>query len=175
MSEPILQAIQAGRAGARLAKFIEGSLAPFGLSIPQYRTLGLLADAAPLASALAHWLSVSAPTITGIVDGLVARSLIERRPDPTDRRRITHRLTKPGRKLLNDADNAISGDLLRLVRAVGDPTKLDLAIRGLAAWQEIMDAAREQGYRRPIRSVGRISDTANVDVQPTDSRRKRVG
>jgi DNA-binding MarR family transcriptional regulator len=45
---------------------------------------------------------VSMPTITSVVDGLVARGLVEREPEPSDRRRVRLNLTPAGRRLYED-------------------------------------------------------------------------
>ena len=49
---------------------------------------------------LADKLAVSRPSVTGVVDGLVARGLVPRNPDAADRRRIGVDLTGDGRRLL---------------------------------------------------------------------------
>src|SRR5690349_21731217 len=77
-----------GRAIARLAKHLENGLAPLDVSVPQYRVLALLAEGSAASSALAGRLAVSPPSITAVVDGLVARDLVTRTPDPDDRRRL---------------------------------------------------------------------------------------
>src|SRR5438105_10787828 len=96
----------AARAVARLAKQVEVAIAPLDLSLPQYRVLALLDDGSTASSVLARQLAVSPPTVTAVVDGLVARSLVERRPDPEDRRRLTLLLTRDGKLVLAAADAA---------------------------------------------------------------------
>src|SRR3978361_1242959 len=53
-------------------------------------------------SALAHRLGISAPTASRAVDGLVDLGLMERRPDPDDRRAVQIDLTPPGRKRVEE-------------------------------------------------------------------------
>src|SRR5438309_2699831 len=98
----------APRAAARLAKHLETALSSVELSLPQYRLLAYLDGGEAAASVLAGDLAVTRPSITALVDGLVARSLIERRADEADRRRVTHLLTDEGRELLQRADDAIN-------------------------------------------------------------------
>jgi long-chain acyl-CoA synthetase len=89
---------------ARLSKIVESSLGDEELSLPQYRLLAFLSQGDWAASALADRLDVSRPSVTSLVDGLVKRGLVERRPDPGDRRRIDHVLTPAGRAALEAAD-----------------------------------------------------------------------
>jgi MarR family transcriptional regulator, organic hydroperoxide resistance regulator len=49
--------------------------------------------------ALADELSVNASTMTGIIDRMSAKELVERRPDPTDRRALAVFLLPKGREL----------------------------------------------------------------------------
>lgn len=49
---------------------------------------------------IADALGVSRASITGLVDGLVKLSLVDRSPHPSDRRKVICRLTKRGRELL---------------------------------------------------------------------------
>ena len=88
----------AARAVARLAKQVEVALGPLDLSLPQYRVLALLGDGSTASSVLARKLAVSPPTVTAVVDGLVARGLVERQADPEDRRRLTLLLTRDGKR-----------------------------------------------------------------------------
>jgi DNA-binding MarR family transcriptional regulator len=53
--------------------------------------------------ALADWLHISPSRMVAIVDQLEARTLLERRPQPGDRRVRTLHLTPEGRKLLAQA------------------------------------------------------------------------
>lgn len=53
-------------------------------------------------SELADRLGITRPSITSLIDGLVAQGLVRRRPARGDRRRMTISLTPAGRKLLTD-------------------------------------------------------------------------
>jgi long-chain acyl-CoA synthetase len=122
----------APRAAARLAKHLETALGTVELSLPQYRLLAYLDGGEAAASVLAGDLAVTRPSITALVDGLVARSLIERRADDADRRRVTHLLTDAGRALLQQADEAINE---RLAAIAGPMTALE-------EWGTAMDVHR---------------------------------
>ncbi len=133
------QPVPLGRAAARLAKHVEIALGRSDLSLPQYRVLVLLGDGSAVASVLASKLAVSPPSVTAIVDGLVARALVKRRSDNGDRRRVTHELTDKGRRVLCEADAQASARL----EAVADHLAArdrERAMAGLRLWHDAMDA-----------------------------------
>jgi long-chain acyl-CoA synthetase len=127
----------AGRAVARLAKQLEVALGPLDLSLPQYRVLSLLRDGSSASSDLARRLTVSPPSITAVVDGLVARGLVERRPDPEDRRRLAVLLTRDGQKLVDAADAAAEARLDVIASFFDDEPP------SLASWNVALDRSRE--------------------------------
>jgi long-chain acyl-CoA synthetase len=129
-----------GRVVARLARQVELALATVDLTLPQYRVLILLGEGQEAASALADKLAVSRPSVTGVVDGLVARGLVQRDQDADDRRRVAHTRTDAGRRLLAAADDQVQ---LRL-SDVADyrPERAAAAAEGLGLWQEALDAYR---------------------------------
>lgn len=128
----------AARAVARLAKQVEMALTSLDLSLPQYRVLALLGEGSTASSVLARRLAVSPPSVTAVVDGLVARGLVERRSDPEDRRRLTLLLTRDGAKVLAAADNAAEAHLGDIAGYFDDnpPT-------GLHRWNLALDRMRE--------------------------------
>jgi long-chain acyl-CoA synthetase len=136
----------AARAVARLAKQVEVALAPLDLSLPQYRVLSLLADGSSASSVLARKLAVSPPSVTAVVDGLVARGLVERRDDPEDRRRLTLLLTRDGKRLLAAADVAGEARLDEIAGFLVDPP--DALAAGLEGWNRALDRNREAHVRR---------------------------
>jgi long-chain acyl-CoA synthetase len=134
----------AARALARLARHVEHALDPLGLSLPQYRVLSLLGDGSTASSALAHRLAVSPPSVTAVVDGLVARALVERQADPEDRRRLTLLLTPGGVDLLRAAEAAVDARLGEVAEYLEDPTGAAAAIEALQQWNHALDAFREE-------------------------------
>ena len=128
-----------GRIAARLAKHVEKALGPGDLSLPQYRVLALLAHGSAVASALASKLAVSPPSVTAIVDGLVARGLVQRQTDGGDRRRVTHVLTDKGRRVLSEADTEATARLEAIAGHLA-PRERERAIEGLRLWPEAMDS-----------------------------------
>lgn len=135
--------LQACRAAARLARQVERALSAVDLSLPQYRLLALLAASQELASALAGLLAVRPPSVTAVVDGLVQRGLVERRPDVEDRRRVTHLLTPAGQAALSAGDEAVGVRLAALADHLADEEG-DRAVDGLELWGEALEAARDR-------------------------------
>ena len=129
-----------GRAAAWLAKQIELALAEVDLSLPQYRILGMLGEGASMPSALAERLAVRRPTITAVVDGLVARGLVERTPGGGDRRSVTHTLTVKGKRLVAKADAAVDGRLVAIADSLDDPGAARQALDSLELWRRAMRA-----------------------------------
>jgi long-chain acyl-CoA synthetase len=125
---------------ARLARQVELALTTADLTLPQYRVLILLCERTEEASVLAYKLAVSRPSVTGVVDGLVSRGAVERQPDPADRRRVCHRLTADGRRLLAEADAEVEQRLRQIAEL--RPGGGEDAFSELASWQEALDAYR---------------------------------
>jgi DNA-binding MarR family transcriptional regulator len=73
---------------------------PEGLSLAQYHLLEPLADGPSTNRQLAAAADVSSPTATRMIDVLVARDLVTRVEDPTDRRAVLISLTPRGRRAL---------------------------------------------------------------------------
>jgi len=96
---------------ARLARHLEKVLAEDGMTLPQYRVLAFLSEGDRAASRLAEWMSVSRPSITALVDGLVEQGWVERKACASDRRAVLHEITPAGRRRLADATAMLSGDL----------------------------------------------------------------
>jgi DNA-binding MarR family transcriptional regulator len=66
-----------------------------------------LADAPMTMRGLAALLAVDAPYTTVVVDDLESRGLVERRPDPADRRRKIVAITTAGRRLAGQAERVL--------------------------------------------------------------------
>ena len=111
---------------------------------PQYRVLSLLADGSSASSALAGRLAVSPPSVTAVVDGLVARGLVERQADAGDRRRLTLLLTPAGVTLLRAAETAVDARLGEVAEYLEDPSSAAAAIEALQQWNHALDAFREE-------------------------------
>jgi DNA-binding MarR family transcriptional regulator len=73
---------------------------PDGLSLAQYHLLEPLGEGPSTNGQLAESAGVSSPTATRMVDVLLARDLVTRVEDPTDRRAVLISLTPGGRRAL---------------------------------------------------------------------------
>jgi long-chain acyl-CoA synthetase len=132
-----------GRVVARLARQVDQALGDAGLSMPQYRVLCFLDEVdGAAASAVAGRLQVTRPSVTALVDGLVTRGLVERRPSTTDRRSVEHHLTADGRHALDAGDLAVQRRLGELAAPLSDAARTD-ARAGLEAWGAALDHARQ--------------------------------
>ena len=131
-----------GRVAAWLSKRVEVALATVDLTLPQFRVLGILAEGSSAASGLADRLAVRRPSITALIDGLVARGLVDRRQEEDDRRKVALRLTTDGERILGEADRAVDEYIASLAGCL--PSKEEaMALRSLELWGRAMVASRE--------------------------------
>ncbi|MGC5022377.1 MarR family winged helix-turn-helix transcriptional regulator [Micromonospora sp. DT47] len=104
------------------------------ITLPQLRTLVILADRAPLRTVdLAAALRVHPSTATRTCDRLVRRGLVARHHRPTDRRVAWLMLTEAGRALVGDVMRRRTEELRRLLRTADSdrphsPTELINAV-----------------------------------------------
>ena len=102
------------------------------MSVPQYRTLAFVYrnEGASLSEVTDH-IGLTLPTMSALVDGLVARGLVNRRTDPNDRRRMTLTLTESGRARLQSARAATVAYLEEKLRQLpaSDRATVTLAMR----------------------------------------------
>ena len=131
-----------GRVAAWLAKRVEVALGQVELTLPQYRVLGILAEGKAAASGLADRLAVRRPSITALVDGLVARGLVDRRQEDADRRKVEVRLTPEGVRTLAVADAAVDEYLVAIAGHLPDKEEA-MALRSLELWARAMVDSRQ--------------------------------
>jgi MarR family transcriptional regulator, organic hydroperoxide resistance regulator len=82
------------------SRFWSQKVTALGVTAVQAMVLGFLADDDRITSKqLGERVSLDSATLTGILDRLEATVLIERRPNPDDRRAITICLTQEGKKV----------------------------------------------------------------------------
>jgi long-chain acyl-CoA synthetase len=77
--------------------------------------------------------------VTALVDGVVAKGLVERLPDPGDRRKITLAMTSTGFAVLAEADTAISARLQHVASYLPDDDAVR-ALEGLGLWSQALRA-----------------------------------
>jgi DNA-binding MarR family transcriptional regulator len=106
----------------RMETEIEERLRPEGVAIEPFRVLGFLAakDGQPMGELATHVL-VDSPTLTKIVDRMVASALVYRAPDPNDRRRVLIFLSDKGRRLHARLAALVSAGGGVLVEGLPDP------------------------------------------------------
>jgi long-chain acyl-CoA synthetase len=127
---------------------VEVALSAVDLTLPQFRVLGILAEGSSAASGLADRLAVRRPSITALIDGLVARGLVDRRQEDSDRRRVSLRLTQDGERILVEADKAVDEYMVSLAGYL--PNKEEaMALRSLELWGRAMAASREAPKKAP--------------------------
>jgi len=116
------------------------ALAPWGVSPSHLRALGVLLRHGPARPGeLAEHLRIAPRSATEVVDALAERGLVERRPDPADRRATQVVVTDAGTELgravrtaraaeadrvfaeLDDADRAELDRILRRLAGDGNP------------------------------------------------------
>jgi DNA-binding MarR family transcriptional regulator len=83
-----------------IRRAIELAEGPSRLTMPQLRCLQRIARGDSLTTHLARTMGVAVPTMTSMIDGLSERGLVERQPDPTDRRQVRILLTPAGNEVL---------------------------------------------------------------------------
>ena len=96
-----------------LETYSQGVEKRFDLTGPQLWALWELGRSGPLAlKDLAEKMKLDSSTLVGVVDRLVAKGLIVRNPDATDRRRISLVPTSKGEEILAAAPHPAQGHLL---------------------------------------------------------------
>jgi long-chain acyl-CoA synthetase len=149
-SELVPRLVEGGRTVARLARHVELALQPLELTLSQFRVLCALASGAEASSSLAEKLAVSAPSVTTVVDGLVARRLVDRRHDTgPDRRRVSISLTASGAQLAEAARAAVAARLASIATRLGPSESARAAVDSLALWAVALDAERDDQRLQP--------------------------
>jgi DNA-binding MarR family transcriptional regulator len=115
---------------ARLARVLECSIAA-GLTLPQYRVLGLLAGGDERATLLANRVAVAKPTLTSIVDSLFERGFVAREVPDGDRRSVRLSITAAGRAELRKAAAAFRESLDEVLAECADAERVLDAINAL--------------------------------------------
>ncbi|MFI0897493.1 MarR family winged helix-turn-helix transcriptional regulator [Streptomyces sp. NPDC020983] len=108
-------------------------LADEGCSVEQWRVLSAVAGSGGLPmSEIADHALMPAPSLTKLVDRMVADNLVHRRADPGDRRRVLLHLAPRGRALYERAAARVAADHAGLLEALGDTGGLAAALAALA-------------------------------------------
>jgi DNA-binding MarR family transcriptional regulator len=106
--------------------------ARLGMGFTRVKALDHLARAPMTMRELATLLAVDAPYTTVVVDDLESRGLVERRPDPDDRRRRIVAATTAGRRVAGQAGELLDAPPAALVDLPADDlAHLDRIMRRL--------------------------------------------
>src|SRR4051812_15083082 len=104
------------------------ALAPWDLSPHQARALRVVCEREDTRiSDLAEALHIAPRSATEVADGLQARGLVERTPDPADRRAVILRPTGEGRRIRAEIDAARTADSAELFARLPAADRADLA------------------------------------------------
>jgi MarR family transcriptional regulator, organic hydroperoxide resistance regulator len=97
------------QADRRVSARLGAILTARGSSLDQWHVLSYLSDGAGHAmSEIGAVLMVPAPSMSKLIDGMVSRSLVYRRVDAADRRRVLVFLAARGRRLHDDLGTAVA-------------------------------------------------------------------
>lgn len=105
----------------RGSRLLSSLLRPLGLTVPQFDALAnLYVGDGITQQQLARRLLVTKGNVTGLLDRLAERGLVERRADPTDRRANRIALTEQGRALAQrslEVQHALVAELMGVLDA----------------------------------------------------------
>ena len=131
---------------ARLSRLLEH--AGTDLTLPQFRLLAMVARGDERATALAGRLSLSKPTITAAVDGLVERGLVARAVVVGDRRAVNIQITDAGRFSLEAAEGRMAERIQPVIDRCADPAAVTAAMEQLdRALDQVMAERRMESAR----------------------------
>lgn len=120
----------------RLARVLERNTGD-ELSLAQYRTLGSLLTGDERASQLASRLAVPKPTLTALIDSLVARGLVTREGVVGDRRVVRLSITPEGRAAHGRVEANLAVAFDDLLDRCPDPA---VVLEGLDGLRQALDA-----------------------------------
>lgn len=78
-------------------------------------------------SEISRYLGLTPPTVTQLINSLEAKELVERQPDPSDRRVVRIRLTKQGKIITRKGRDYMNATLNRMVEYLGEEESDQLA------------------------------------------------
>jgi DNA-binding MarR family transcriptional regulator len=98
-----------------------------GIQLAQIHTLGILMKTKSLTmSEIGNRLYISRPYMTRLADQMIADGLVERQPDPADRRVIKLAITEKGKKYLRQSITWFKNDLKKSLSGLNDDDIGDL-------------------------------------------------
>ena len=120
------------------------------LSVPQFRTLGFLKrrEGASLSEVAEH-IGLTLPSMSKLVDGLVARKLVVRETYAGDRRRVTLALSARGRATHEAAVGSTRAFLVERLACLDEAERVDVA-RAMQILRPLFAGERERSADREI-------------------------
>lgn len=113
------------RAHQCMAEVSSAALDPLGIGLSEFAVLRAVAAHEPLSQqALAAHLGIDPTTMVALLDTLQSRSILTRRPDPSDRRRNAIELTETGQTLWQEAEAAYADSERRFLAPLGETEAL---------------------------------------------------
>ncbi len=100
---------------------LERVLRPKGVPVEYWRVLEVLADESgrPM-TALAEAVSMRLPTLSKLIDRMVADALVQRAPDPQDLRRVLVYISDPGLQLVTGLRDKVRRQRFALEASLGE-------------------------------------------------------
>lgn len=124
------------------------------LSVTQFRVLAFVdKHAGTSLSDVADHIGLTLPSMSKLMDGLVARKLVLREFDTADRRRVTLKLTARGHTILASARAATHSYLAETLSAL-DPATLATIESAMLALQPLFTSPREAHSSQGTRGNG---------------------
>jgi DNA-binding MarR family transcriptional regulator len=101
----------------------------------------------PSLSDVAEHLGLTLPSMSKLVDGLVASGVVVRRPHPGDRRRVTLTLSEGGRSTLQAVREATQAHLASMLATLSADQRA-VVVEAMQALQEVFAPDRTQVAER---------------------------
>ncbi len=113
------------------------------ISVSQFRALGFIHQhkGASLSDVAEH-IGLALPTMSKMIDGLVARNLVQRRTPPGDRRRLTLALTPQGQAMHKSA-RAATQRFLAARLATARASDREMVVRAMAVLRPLFASGNE--------------------------------
>lgn len=129
------------------------------LTMQQAKTLFFLADGPRRMSAIAKRFGVETPSATAMIDRLVAKGLVERGRDPSDRRAVICSLTTEGRETVERFWSLRTVRFEELAEELNEEELSEV----VSAMGIMVDAIRRLHLRSETFPGGRINEEARVE------------
>ena len=127
----------ASRIGSEISVPLEARLS---LSLNDYQALLVLSEGAAYPSQLTTHLSMPAPSVSRLIDHLVAQGWVTRSLDPIDMRKLRLEMTDAGREVFEQARNAARAMVLERYEHL-DPQTIENAFEAVTRLKAEMEAA----------------------------------